>query len=310
MTPERKARVGINALWVAAGLHVCDRAQANSHAATGVAIRELPLARGVGFIDSPFCFNGRSWGLIEVRKQGAMSAGVELQSGRYAQSVVDGVSVANLQRVEADLKPYECATIASLPNPDSFDACASGTIADIAISLDNMRKLVNKLERSKRPGNIPYLGANGQTGWIDVPLFVEELVLVVEDETFVGRTDPFRYYFADPCWVNNHTHVLRARPEVVSAKYLNLALSCYPFIPLTTGSTGRRKLTKAVPMTAPISVSSLKKHAEVINELDRCLSIANEVEAEADTNLQRAQALRLLFLAGAFASVKTKGTPP
>jgi restriction endonuclease S subunit len=209
-------------------------------------------------------------------------------------------AVANLQRVKANLKRYERATIASLTNPKSFEACVSGTIADIAISLDNMRKPVNKLERAKRPGNIPYLGANGQTGWIDVPLFDEELVLVVEDETFVGRTDPFCYYFADPCWVNNHTHVLRARPEVVSAKYLNFALSYYPFIPLTTGSTGRRKLTKAALMTAPISVPSLKKQAEVIDEVERCLSIAREVEAEVDNNLKRAQALRQASLAAAF----------
>lgn len=219
-------------------------------------------------------------------------------------------AVANLQRVKANLKRYERATIASLTNPESFEACVSGTIADIAISLDNMRKPVNKLERAKRPGNIPYLGANGQTGWIDVPLFDEELVLVVEDETFVGRTDPFCYYFADPCWVNNHTHVLRARPEVVSAKYLNLALSYYPFIPLTTGSTGRRKLTKAALMTAPISVPSLKKQAEVIDEVERCLSIAREVEAEVDTNLKRAQALRQSSLAAAFAPDKTKRPTP
>jgi type I restriction enzyme S subunit len=209
-------------------------------------------------------------------------------------------AVANLQRVKANLKRYDRATIASLTNPESFEACVNGTIADIAISLDNMRKPVNKLERAKRPGNIPYLGANGQTGWIDVPLFDEELVLVVEDETFVGRTDPFCYYFAEPCWVNNHTHVLRARPEVVSAKYLNLALSYYPFIPLTTGSTGRRKLTKAALMTAPISVPSLRKQAEVIDEVERCLSIAREVEAEVDTNLKRAQALRQASLATAF----------
>ena len=229
-------------------------------------------------------------------KQREIVAELEKQFSRLDEAV------ANLQRVKANLKRYERATIASLTNPESFDACVSGTIADIAISLDNMRKPVNKLERAKRPGNIPYLGANGQTGWIDVPLFDEELVLVVEDETFVGRTDPFCYYFADPCWVNNHTHVLRARPEVVSAKYLNMALSYYPFIPLTTGSTGRRKLTKAALMTAPISVPSLKKQAEVIDEVERCLSIAREVEAEVDTNLKRAQALRQATLAKAFAA--------
>ena len=233
-----------------------------------------------------------------LEKQREIVAELEKQFSRLDEAV------ANLQRVKANLKRYERATIASLTSPESFEACVNGTIADIAISLDNMRKPVNKLERAKRPGNVPYLGANGRTGWIDVPLFDEELVLVVEDETFVGRTDPFCYYFAEPCWVNNHTHVLRARPELVSAKYLNLALSYYPFIPLTTGSTGRRKLTKAALMTTPISLPSLNKQAEVINEVERCLSIAREVEAEVDINLKRAQALRQAFLAAAFAEFK------
>jgi type I restriction enzyme S subunit len=232
--------------------------------------------------------------LPPMGKQLEIVAEIEKQFSRLDEAV------ANLQRVKANLKRYERATIACLTNPESCEACVSGTIADVAISLDNMRKPVNKLERAKRHGNIPYLGANGQTGWIDVPLFDEELVMVVEDETFVGRTDPFCYYFAEPCWVNNHTHVLRARPAVVSAKYLNLALSYYPFIPLTTGSTGRRKLTKAALMAAPISVPSLNKQAEVVDEVEQCLSISREVEAEVDTNLKRAQALRQSILTKAF----------
>ncbi|MBK6648431.1 MAG: restriction endonuclease subunit S [Betaproteobacteria bacterium] len=178
-----------------------------------------------------------------LAKQREIVAELEKQFSRLDEAV------ANLQRVKANLKRYERATIASLTNPGSFDACVSGTIADIAISLDNLRKPVNKLERAKRPGNIPYLGANGQSGWSDVPLFDEELVLVVEDETFVGRTDPF----------------------------------CYCAL-----------------MTAPISVPSLKKQAEVINEVERCLSIAREVESEVDTNLKRAQALRQTTLSKAF----------
>jgi restriction endonuclease S subunit len=260
------------------------RKEASGHMTGAVGLRRVPSA----YLEEQLI------PLPGIEQQREIVAELEKQFSRLDDAV------ANLRRVKANLKRYERATIASLTNPKSFDACVCGTIADIAISLDNMRKPVNKLERAKRPGNIPYLGANGRTGWIDVPLFDEELVLVVEDETFVGRTDPFCYYFADPCWVNNHTHVLRARPEVVSAKYLNLALSYYPFIPLTTGSTGRRKLTKAALMTAPISVPSLRKQTEVIDEVERCLSIAREVEAEVDTNLKRAQALRQATLAKAF----------
>ena len=216
-------------------------------------------------------------------------------------------AVANLRRVKANLRRYERATIQDLARPAPEGPGLVGTISDVAVSLDNMRKPVNKTERASRPGDVPYLGANGQTGWIDKPLFDEELVLVVEDETFVGRTAPFSYYFAGKCWVNNHTHVLRAKPGIVTPKFLNLALSYYPFIPLTTGSTGRRKLTKAALMNAPLELPSLEEQHRIVAEVDRRLSIVRGVEAQVDANLKRAQALRQAVLAKAFGAPSSEG---
>ena len=40
MTPEQKARVSIDALLKQSGWHVCSMADANIHAARGVALRE------------------------------------------------------------------------------------------------------------------------------------------------------------------------------------------------------------------------------------------------------------------------------
>jgi type I restriction enzyme S subunit len=230
----------------------------------------------------------------ELDEQRRIVAELEKQFSRLDEAV------ANLERVIANAQHFERATIETLTSPGSFSAKVVGTVADLAVSLDNMREPVNKTERAKRVGTIPYLGANGRTGWIDEARFDEELVLVVEDETFVGRKLPFSYYFSGKCWVNNHTHVLRARRDVVLPKYLNLALSYYPFIPLTTGSTGRRKLTKAALMSAPIKVPDLVTQQNIVAELDRRLSIVREVEAEVDANLKRAQALRQAVLARAF----------
>jgi type I restriction enzyme R subunit len=87
MTPEQKARVSIDALLVAAGWHVCNVADANIHAATGVAIREFPLNNGFGFADYLLYVNGKACGVIEAKKEGATLTGVELQSSRYAQGL-------------------------------------------------------------------------------------------------------------------------------------------------------------------------------------------------------------------------------
>ena len=87
MTPEQKARVSIDALLQQAGWHVCDVSSANIHAVTGGAIREFPLNSGFGFADYLLYVNGKAWGVIETKKEGATFTGVELQSGRYAQGL-------------------------------------------------------------------------------------------------------------------------------------------------------------------------------------------------------------------------------
>ena len=87
MTLERKARVEIDALLAAAGTHVCDMAQANIHPATALDIRELPLARGFGFVDYLLYFKGMACGIVEASKQGTILSGVEPQSSRYAEGL-------------------------------------------------------------------------------------------------------------------------------------------------------------------------------------------------------------------------------
>lgn len=87
MTPEAKARKTIDALLLSAGWHVCGVADANIHAALGVAIREFPLNPGFGFADYLLYVNGKACGVIEAKKEGATLTGVEVQSGRYAQGL-------------------------------------------------------------------------------------------------------------------------------------------------------------------------------------------------------------------------------
>jgi len=72
MTPEQKARVSIDTLLQQAGWHVCNVADANIHAATGVAIREFPLNNGFGFADHLLYVNGKACGVIEVKKEEAI----------------------------------------------------------------------------------------------------------------------------------------------------------------------------------------------------------------------------------------------
>ena len=181
-------------------------------------------------------------------------------------------------------------------SPGGWAICS---IDQIAECLDAKRVPVNKAERAKRGGNIPYYGANGQVGVIDDYIFDEPLVLVVEDETFTGRTQSFSYMIRGKSWVNNHAHVLRST-SAVTASYLNYGLAYYPFIPRTTGSTGRRKLTQRGLRTAPFLLPPLVEQEQIVAEVERRISVMEELEAAVEANIIRADRLRQSILSTAF----------
>ena len=172
-------------------------------------------------------------------------------------------------------------------------------IEDATISLDNKRRPINKDERKKRVGLIPYYGANGPIGWIDDYIFDEPLICVVEDETFVGREIPFSYKITGKAWVNNHAHVLKPKDDL-NIDYLNYQLFYYPFLRLTTGTTGRKKLTKNALNNAPIKVCSINEQNKIVQEIESRLSVADKMGESITQSLQQAEGLRQSILKKAF----------
>lgn len=83
------------------------------------------------------------------------------------------------------------------------------TIDDIAMFSNRKRIPLSASQRELRPGTVPYWGANGRMGWVDEPIFNEQLVLVGEDGSVVTDAGtPVIHNVWGPCWVNNHAHVL------------------------------------------------------------------------------------------------------
>jgi type I restriction enzyme S subunit len=151
----------------------------------------------------------------------------------------------------------------------------------------------------QRKGSIPYYGANGPVGFIDEHLFDEDLVLVVEDETFVGRQKPFSYIVRGKSWVNNHAHVLRPFGGV-SVEYLNICLQFHNFTPLTSGSTGRRKLTQEALLTAPLAIAPYLEQVEIVRRVEKLFTLADRLETRVVTARKRVEALTQSILAKAF----------
>ena len=137
--------------------------------------------------------------------------------------------------------------------------------------LDSLRVPVNSDERAKRIGDIPYYGATGQVGWINDYLFDEELLLIGEDGApFFDKSKPISYIIAGKSWVNNHAHVLRARSEITTNKYLKYFLDWFDFNGYVNGTT-RLKLTQGSLNQIPTYIAPLNEQRRIVAKLEKLL---------------------------------------
>jgi type I restriction enzyme, R subunit len=89
--PEARARRQIDEQLTAAGWLVQDYRQMNLGAASGIAVREFPLAPGHGRADYLLFIDRRAVGVVEAKKAGAPLIGVEWQSAKYTSGLPDEV---------------------------------------------------------------------------------------------------------------------------------------------------------------------------------------------------------------------------
>ena len=148
------------------------------------------------------------------------------------------------------------------------DAWPIRPLGDLIELLDFKRRPINSDDRAKRVGNIPYYGANGQQGWIDVPLFDEPLILLAEDggnfDDFATR--PIAYRIDGPSWVNNHAHIVKAA-RAVNQSFLFWTLVHRDIRRYIAGGT-RAKLTQGELRTIEIPTPSSAEQTRIAAILD------------------------------------------
>ena len=167
---------------------------------------------------------------------------------------------------------------------DRFAKWELRPLAKVVDILDSQRVPVNAKERETRQGTIPYYGATGQVGWIDEPIFDEELVLLGEDGApFLESNKAKAYVIRGKTWVNNHAHVLRAR--TVPTGWLAHYLNSIGYAGLVRGTT-RLKLTQAAMRQIQVPVAPWQVMETVVAEIEKQFSRLDEAVA----NLKRVKA--------------------
>ena len=174
-----------------------------------------------------------------------------------------------------------------------------GTLGDLVSNFDSRRVPVKESERRAMPGSYPYYGASGVIDYVNAFLFEGQYLLLAEDgANLLSRSTPIAFQARGRFWVNNHAHVLLARMGMPNA-YLEHFLNSASLFGYVTG-TAQPKLTQKNMNGIPVPVPSLAEQLKIVAEVERRLSLTDEVERAVEAALKRAERLRQSILKRAF----------
>jgi restriction endonuclease S subunit len=211
---------------------------------------------------------------------------------------------AEIDSLETNLKLSEDKTNQLLQSLLSAEYTLAGIpvvpLERLVDILDNQRIPINSTERLQRLGNVPYYGATGQVGTIDKAIFNETLILLGEDGVpFFDSTKHKAYEISGPSWVNNHAHVLRAKPEMVAQRYLLHFLNIFNYSGYVNGAT-RLKLTQGDMKRIPVPHPNMETQEKIVLKIDSAFEGIKNLTEQINQKKDFALALRQSLLNSAY----------
>jgi type I restriction enzyme S subunit len=152
---------------------------------------------------------------------------------------------------------------------------------------DNLRRPVKK--KLRNPGEIPYCGANGVIDYVSGYTHEGEFVLLAEDGGFYGPGDRTAYLMRGRFWANNHVHIVRGKPDLLTNTFLLYWLIATDLHPYLTGAT-RPKLTQSAMRNLLIPLPPLEEQRRIVAYLDQVqqqVTALKHVQTETEAELKR-----------------------
>ena len=167
-------------------------------------------------------------------------------------------------------------------------------LEDIVEFLDTLRKPLTENTRTKGP--YPYYGASGVVDHVADYLFNEELILLSEDgANITDRNYPVCFLASGKYWVNNHAHVLRAKPKMDN-NFICMSLERKDYSNYNTGMAMpklNQDTCRRIPVDCP-SYEEQKKIGDYFRSLDNLITLHHR-------KLNRTQiCIKRSFLYGSF----------
>jgi type I restriction enzyme S subunit len=220
-----------------------------------------------------------------------------------ALSDVDAL-LAGLDRLIAKKRDLKQAAMQQLltgqiRSPGFHGDWEKGTLEASAHCLDHVRVPLNESQRAAMKGDYPYCGANGVLDYVDSYVIDDDIILMAEDGGYFDEyeTRPIAYRMSGKCWVNNHAHVLKAKPEVDQGflYYSLVHKNILPFLASGTRAKLNRSEMNKIELLRPRDKEEQSAIATVLSDMDAELSA---LEARRAKTLDLKQAMMQELLTG------------
>lgn len=176
----------------------------------------------------------------------------------------------------------------------------SAPISDLAENHDGKRRPIRAADRSLRHGKYRYYGASGVIDSIDDYLFDGDYLLIGEDgANLISRSTPIAFLASGQFWVNNHAHILRAKP-LTSNAYLGWFINQINLAPYVTG-TAQPKLTQANLNKIRAPLPPIDEQLEIVRRIEHLFAWIDRLSSEAGSARKLIDRLDQQVLAKAFA---------
>ena len=153
-------------------------------------------------------------------------------------------------------------------------------LGECTINRDNERiPISSEIRKKQQHKQYDYYGASGVIDKVDNYLFDERLLLIGEDgANLLSRSKNNAFFAEGKYWVNNHAHVIDAKPKNILS-YIVLVINSIKLDDFITGSA-QPKLSQDNLNKIPIPLPPLAEQQRITQEVNRLLTLIDQLEED------------------------------
>jgi len=173
-------------------------------------------------------------------------------------------------------------------------------LKDIVDNFDGKRVPVKASDRESMSGEYPYYGASGIIDYVDDYLFDGEYLLISEDgANLTVRKYPIAFIANGKFWVNNHAHIVNAKIDISTNRFMEYAFA-YTYISSYITGSAQPKMSQGKMNIIEFAIPPLEKQKKIVAYLDDISLKMDKIKSLQIEKLQELKALKASILDTAF----------